>query len=252
MRVCGGGPWRKAAIMMFWLAVWQLGALAAGNPIIIVGPLETGAALGRLIPSVEFWRSIAFSFGKISLGFLGAFLAGLILGSAGYCFPVIKELLEPVMALLKSIPVASFVILALLWTGSENLSILISFLVALPMLYVNTLAGLESTDQKLLEMAWVFRMKRFKKIRYLYVPSLAPYLNSGCRIALGMCWKSGVAAEVIGVPDHSIGEKMYLSKIYLNTADLLAWTFVIIVISAVFEKLALKVLSCLVPKGGRS
>lgn len=147
------------------------------------------------------------------------------------------------MALLKSIPVASFVILALIWAGSANLSVLIAFLVVLPVIYIHTVAGLESTDEKLLEMAKVFSMSPWKQIRYIYIPALVPYLRSGCGVALGMSWKSGVAAEVIGVPDHSIGEKLYMSKIYLNTGDLMAWTFVIIVISALFEKAVLRLLS---------
>ncbi|MCI8888206.1 MAG: ABC transporter permease subunit [Hungatella sp.] len=245
-----GKSWRKVLIVFFWIMIWQLAAAAIDNHIIIVGPWETAAAIGRLVPSGEFWRSIASSFGKISLGFAAAFGAGAALGSLGFRFPVFSEFLEPVMTLLKTIPVASFVILALIWAGSKNLSILIAFLVVLPMIYVNTLAGLKSTDVKLLEMAKVFAMTPWKKIRYIYVPALAPYLISSCRIALGMSWKSGVAAEVIGVPGHSIGEKLYLSKIYLNTADLLAWTFVIIAISALFEQLVLRLLSCLAPKGG--
>lgn len=250
MKKNSAGTWRKVLIICLWIMVWQLASAAVNNPIIIVGPWEAVKALGSLIPSLEFWQSIISSFGKISAGFLMAFAAGLALGSAGYCFPVLRELLEPVMTLLKSIPVASFVILALIWAGSKNLSILIAGLVVLPMIYVNTLAGLNSADKKLLEMAGVFSMTLWKKVRYIYVPALIPYLMSSCKIALGMSWKSGVAAEVIGVPDHSIGEKLYMSKIYLNTADLFAWTFVVIVISALFERMVLKLLSCLVPKGG--
>lgn len=239
---------RKLLIAGFWLLVWQLAALAIDNSIILVGPLDTMLALGRLIPDKDFWRSIACSFVKISLGFLSAFAAGAVLGSSGYCIPLVKDLLEPVMTLLKTIPVASFVILALIWAGSANLSVLIAFIVVLPMIYVNILAGLESTDIKLLEMAAVFRMTAWRKIRYIYIPALLPYLKSGCKMALGMSWKSGVAAEVIGVPSHSIGEGLYMSKIYLNTADVLAWTLVIIAVSAVFEKAVLGILSCLAPR----
>ena len=154
------------------------------------------------------------------------------------------------MVLLKSIPVASFVILALIWAGSGNLSVLIAFIVVLPMIYVNTLAGLKSTDGKLLEMARVFRMPLARKVRYIFVPALLPYLKSGCRIALGMSWKSGVAAEVIGVPDHSVGEKLYMAKIYLNTGDVLAWTLVIILVSALFERAVLGILDRITPGGG--
>ena len=241
---------RRLCAIGFWILVWQLGALYVDNHIILVGPWDTVLALGRLIPDGDFWRSIVYSFGKISLGFLSAFGAGVVLGGLGYRLAVVRDLLEPVMALLKSIPVASFVILALIWAGSGNLSVLIAFIVVLPMIYVNTLAGLKSTDGKLLEMAKVFRMPLSRRVRYIFVPALLPYLKSGCRIALGMSWKSGVAAEVIGVPDHSVGEKLYMAKIYLNTGDVLAWTLVIILVSALFERAVLGILDRMPPGGG--
>lgn len=241
---------RRVLIALFWIAAWQLAAMAIHNSILMASPWDTVLALIRLVPTGEFWRSVASSFGKISLGFGSAFAAGLLLGTAAFCTPLLRELLEPVMALLKSVPVASFVILALIWAGSANLSVLIAFLVVLPIIYVNTLSGIESTDQKLLEMADVFSMTPWRRIRYIYLPALIPWLKGGCRIALGMSWKSGVAAEVIGVPDHSIGEKLYMSKIYLDTAGLLAWTLVIILISALFERAVLRLLSCPVPRGG--
>ena len=61
-------------------------------------------------------------------------------------------------------------------------------------------------------------------------------------MALGICWKSGVAAEVIGLPDGSIGDALYRAKITLSTGELFAWTFVIILLSAGFEKLLLALL----------
>lgn len=242
---------RRCLIAMFWLATWHLAALSIDNGIILAGPKETLLALWRLLPTGEFWHSIAFSFGRIGLGFGGAFAAGLSLGALGYRFPLAGDAAEPLMVLLKSAPVASFVILALIWAGSKNLSALIAFLVVLPMIYVNTLAGLASTDQKLLEMAKVFGMSWGKKLRYIYLPALLPYLKSGCKIALGMSWKSGIAAEVIGVPAGSMGEKLYLSKVYLDTAGLLAWTLVILAVSAAFERTALWLLSSFEPKGGK-
>ena len=96
-------------------------------------------------------------------------------------------------------------------------------------------AGLENMDQKLLEMSQVFSMPFLKKVRYLFIPAVHPYLVSSCRTALGMSWKSGVAAEVIGIPKASIGEQLYYTKLYLDTSGLFAWTFSIILISAVFE-----------------
>ena len=242
--------WRRPLIILFWIFIWHLAAWLIHNNIILVGPADAGLALLRLIPTGDFWLSIGHSFVKISLGFLLAFACGLALGGAAYRFPLLREFLAPILSLLKSIPVASFVILALIWVGSRNLAVFIAFLVVLPMIYVNTLAGLESTDPKLLEMARIFRVPPLKQLRYIYLPALLPYLLSSCKVALSMSWKSGVAAEVIGIPDSSIGEHLYMSKIYLDTANLFAWTFVIIVISALFERVFLALLAGLQRKGG--
>lgn len=233
---------RKISIVGFWLIIWQLISIAVDNSIIIVGPVTMLQALLTQISTADFWITIGHTFGKISLGFLTAFFLGILTGSMAYGFFWFQELLEPIVLLMKSIPVASFVILALIWAGSSHLSVLISFLMVFPVIYINTIAGLQSTDTKLLEMAQVFRIPVWKRIHYIYCPALIPYLISGCKSALGMSWKSGIAAEVIGVPEFSIGEKLYMSKIYLDTADLFAWTFVIILISIIFEKTFLLIL----------
>lgn len=242
-------PWmRKSCIILFWIALWQAASIIIGNSIILTGPGAMLSSLAGQIPDPDFWKTILSSFGRITFGFLLSFLLGLALGSLSYRFSLLKEILEPVVNLMKSIPVASFIILALIWIGSKNLAVLVSFLIVFPILYINTAAGLESTDLKLLEMARVFKIPLIKRIRYIYRPALVPYLISASKVTIGMSWKSGIAAEVIGVPASSIGEKLYLSKIYLDTAGLLAWTFVIIVVSVGFEKLFLWLLGKL---GGR-
>lgn len=227
---------RRLLIALFWLGLWQLTSLAIHNSILLVGPFDMMKALFSQAVTADFWKSIAFSFGKISIGFLGAFVLAILLASLAYRIHFLEELLAPLMTLVTSIPVASFVILALIWIGSGKLSVFCSFLVVFPVIYVNTLAGLRSTDRELLEMASVFGMSGWKRIYYIYRPAVFPYLSSSCKIALGMSWKSGIAAEVIGVPDYSIGERLYMSKIYLDTANLFAWTFIIIIISALFER----------------
>ena len=232
-------PIRRILIVLFWTAVWQTACLAVRNDILLAGPADVVRSFLALLPTGDFWRAAAWSFGKIILGFLAAFLTGILVGSLAFRFRLLDELLAPVISLIKSIPVASFVILALIWIGSKNLSVFISFLVVFPMIYVNTVSGLQSTDPKLVEMAHVFSVRLPQRIRFIYLPALMPYLTSGCKVALGMSWKSGIAAEVIGVPSHTIGENLYFAKIYLATADLFAWTIVIILISVLFEKLFL-------------
>ncbi len=227
---------KKILIVLFWLCLWQAVSVLVRNRILLVGPAETVRALILQAGQASFWRAVAFSTGRICLGFLLAFAAGIATGALSYRSPAAGAFLSPPIQFMKSVPVASFVILALVWTGSRNLSVLISFLVAFPMIHMATETGLMHTDAKLLEMARVFRVPAWKTAFYIHRPSLYPYLLGVCRSALGMAFKSGVAAEVIGVPDGSIGEKLYMAKIYLSTAELFAWTFTVIAVSALFEK----------------
>ena len=104
---------------------------------------------------------------------------------------------------------------------------------------LNMLAGLESADPKLLEMGRVFQLSRLSRIRAIYLPAAYPFLLSAARLSLGMCWKSGIAAEVIGQPRQSIGAQLNQAKLFFNTPDLFAWTVTIIVVSVVFERLVL-------------
>lgn len=234
-----GFPYKKCLAWLFWIALWQIANCLIQNSIIFVGPADMLAALWRLIQEPDFWLTIFHSFLRITLGFLGAFCCGILLGSLAFASPLVRALAAPVLLLVRSVPVASFVILALIWIGSRGLSVFIAFLVVMPMIYSGTLTGLENTDKALLEMATVFRLPLWKRIRFIYIPAVLPYLISGCRTALGMSWKSGIAAEVIGIPDGSIGEQLYYSKLYLDTAGLFAWTAVIIAVSALFEALFL-------------
>lgn len=231
---------RKAAIVLFWLIVWQAAAMWTDNPILLVGPAQVLRTFVQNMTQPDFLKTVLYSFARIGLGFFLALCVGLMLGAVGYRFPIAEELLAPVMAALKSIPVASFVVLLLIWFGSAKLSFLISFLIVFPNVYVNTVAGLKSADVKLLEMARVFDMGKVNRFFYIYRPALMPYLNSCLKISLGMSWKSGVAAEVIGLPDFSLGERLYMSKIYLDTAGLFSWTLTIVLISFLFEKAVLK------------
>ncbi len=235
-------PYKKCLAWLFWISLWQIAHWLIRNTVIFVGPADMLKALFFQVQEKAFWLTIFHSFLRITLGFLSAFLCGILLGSAAYVLPLIRELAAPLMTLIKSVPVASFVILALIWIGSEGLSVFISFLVVVPMIYASTLTGLENTSKELLEMARVFHMPSLNRIRFIYVPAVLPYLLSGCRTALGMSWKSGIAAEVIGIPVNSIGEQLYYSKLYLDTAGLFAWTAVIIAVSALFEALFLGLL----------
>ena len=226
----------------FWLAVWQCAAMAVGQEVFLVSPVQALRTLLQLLPQAEFWQRVGFSSGRIMLGFGLGVAVSVFLAAAAQAWHAAEVLLAPVLQLVKATPVASFIILALVWVSGSSLSVLISFLMVLPVLYSAVRTGIGSADRQLLEMAQVFRLPLGRRLRAVWLPAVLPAFRQGCSVALGICWKSGVAAEVIGLPDGSIGDALYRAKITLSTGELFAWTFVIILLSAVFEKLFLALL----------
>lgn len=220
----------------FWLLLWEIISRVINQDILLASPVSVVVTLMEFIKSIDFWQTILFSCVRIVSGFALALIVGSILAILSYRIRLVKELFGPLFHVIKSIPVASFIILALVWIKSRNLSVLIAFFMVVPIVYINVEQGLRCTDEKLLQMAKVFKIKRWKKIKAIYVPSVMPHFISAVSVGMGFCWKSGIAAEVIGIPIGSIGEKLYEAKLYLMTKELFAWTIVIVIISVVFEK----------------
>ncbi len=228
---------RKVIPVIIWLVIWQLVALIIHNHILLAGPAQTIKALIGLSQTQEFWSSVGQSVSRILLGLLLGCVLGIVLAYLAYMKEIIRDFLKPLVLAVKSVPVASFVILLLIWFGSRNISVIICMLVVFPILYLSTLEGLLSTDGKMLEMAKVYRMPRGRVIRYIFLPGLKPFFQSSVKLAVGMSFKSGIAAEVIGQPLHTMGNGLYQAKIYLETGELFAWTIVIIFISFIIEKI---------------
>ncbi len=239
----------------FWLLVWEGASLAlasttGGRMLLLASPVQ---ALGRLIDlagTPEFWRAAAFSSLRILGGFFLSCVLAVALAALAARLRWVRELLSPLVAVVKAVPVVSFIILALIFFSSENLSLLISALMVFPPVYLNVLEGIGHTDRQLLEMARVFRVPLSRQLRGIYLPAVLPYFRSAVSLGLGLCWKSGAAAEVIGLPEGSIGEALYTAKVYFQTGDLFAWTAVIVAISVLFERLFLRLVDAAVRKAG--
>lgn len=226
---------RKVLIILFWLVVWEVVDRILNNGLVLSGPIDTLEALFHQVQQSDFWLTCGVSFGKIVVGFLMSFVIGFLLAFLAHKVQFIKELLAPIMSLLKTVPMVSFVIMLLIWVGNQELTIYLSFLIVLPMIYTSTLSGLESVDPQMLEMAKIYNLSWWKKFWYIERPAFMPYVISSAKVSLGMSWKSGIMAEVIGTPKPSIGRELYQAKSFLQTADFFAWTVVVIILSLIFE-----------------
>lgn len=218
------------------LLIWTAAALLLRRSVLLPTPWKVLGTLWQMLLTEAFWQSLLTSLRHIALGFLLAAFTGILTGLLSARYNWMEALLWPVMNLIKAVPVASFIILALIWIKSSRLSVFISFLMVLPIIYTNTLSGVKSMDPKLTEMARVFNVKGLRRIEYLWLPQIKPYLLSAANVSLGLAWKAGIAAEVIAVVAPSIGGSLYDAKIYLETPELFAWTLTIIVLSLLFEK----------------
>lgn len=233
---------KKIYVIIFWLCVWQIVYMIIGRDVLFASPIGTARALLGLMTQAEFYKTIGCSFLRIALGFFLGTAAGILLGAVTGASRLLYELFKPAIDLVRAAPVASFIILALTWLKTGNVPIFISFLTVIPIIWGNVSQGIASTDKKLLEMAQVYGFTPSMKLKKIYIPTVMPYLRSAIVTGAGFAFKSGVAAEVIGSPAFSIGRKLYESKIYLETAELFAWTAVIIILSMLFEKLLVKLM----------
>ena len=234
----------RAWAVIFWLIVWQAASMALSaaythGSLLLASPIDAAKCLFQLVQTADFWLSVANSATRILGGFAISLALALILASLSSRFSLVEQLLAPLVAAVKAVPVASFIILALVWLTGRSLSLFISALMVFPPIYLNMLEGIRRTDVKLIEMARVYRVPFARRLAGIYVPQVLPYFRSAVSTALGLCWKAGTAAEVIGLCDGTIGERLYTAKVYFQTPELFAWTAVIVLISAGFEKLFL-------------
>jgi len=227
---------QSLAAVLFWLAVWQAAAAAVGRELLLPTPMAAFNALAENAIQPEFWRSVLLSLVRILLGFVSGVVLGVVFGTVTKAFKPADILLSPLLRIIRSTPVASFIILALVWINSGILPGFISMLMVIPVVWANIYEGISSVDGRLLELARVYRFSKAKTLKLIYIPSLRPYFKAAIITSLGMAWKSGIAAEVLCQPRESIGLELYYAKLYLETADLFAWTAVVIILSFIVEK----------------
>ena len=216
----------------FWLLVWQAAAMIVGRDFLLASPLTVALRFLELAFTGAFWASALFSLLRIFSGFLLGLITGALCSGLAARYRRLRELIAPLWTVLRAIPVASFVIVALIWIPSQNLSVLIAFLIVFPVIYAGAMGEIERTDPKMLEMARIFRMPPLRRLLYIYVLPALRGFEASCISAMGLAWKSGIAAELISIPASSIGEKLYTAKVYLMTGDLFAWTILILLLSA--------------------
>lgn len=226
-----------------WLVIWQLASFAVGSRLLLAGPLETVLCLAGLVVRREFWATVAFSLVRIAAGFVASFVLALALASIARRLRVVEEFVAVGLGAVKSVPVVCIVVLLLMFVGSRNVSAVAVFLVALPALYFAAFEALGNLDSGMGELLDACGVRGLRCVLGHVWPSMHPFLVATCKNVVGMSWKAGVAAELVGMPLGSMGERIYQTKLLLETGELFAWTIVVVVLAAVSERAFLALLA---------
>ena len=241
--------WLSGAVSaLFWLLIWQGIYMFVGQSILVPSPLSVFQKLVEFCGESAFWISVAVSLFRVLSGLLLGTLLGAGIAVLTAKSSVLKALFSPVLHIIKATPVASFIILAILWLNVENVPVFTAMLIVLPTIWANVEKGILSVDADLLQMGKAFGLSKKEAFFRITVPSVRPYVIAALNSAVGMAWKAGIAAEVICPYKDSIGSALHDSKIYFETVDTFAWTAAVVLLSVLLEKLLLRLTS----KGGRA
>ena len=237
-----------ALTIVFWLGLWLCAYKIVGLDVLIASPIDVAKRLVEFLPSGNFWLTIFNSFKGISIGYIAGVLMGSAFGIITAFSSTLNTLFKPFLTAVKTTPVVSFIILALIWLDKVSVPIFITILMVMPVVWANVASSISNTDKSLIEMANAYNFGFKKKLMLIYLPSAVPSFVSACKVSVGMGWKAGIAAEVLCTPQNSIGINLRNSQVYLETVDLFAWTFVIIILSLILEKVLVSILDFIFKK----
>ena len=167
----------------FWLGVWQVCAFLVdrrlggrGNELLLPYPASVWSALAAMAGTGEFWGAVLTSLGRIALGLAWGVTIGAVLAILTCASPWADRLLSPAIRVVRAAPVASFILLVLLWTGRNTVPAVIAAMMVTPVVWDNLSRGIQAMDPKLLELARCYRFSRWKRVVLIYLPALRPYI----------------------------------------------------------------------------
>lgn len=234
-------------VILAWILVWEGISLGVSQELLVPSPISVFARMFQLLQTALFWQITAITVSRILIGFLSGVVLGVLFAVLTSISPVAYAFFKPVLSMVKATPVASFIILALVWIQSGRIPEFISFLMVFPIIWGNVFKGIDQTDRNLLEMAKMYHVRKSGIIKKIHINSVLPFFIPAAMTSMGLAWKAGIAAEVLAIPKFSIGKEIYDAKIYLETIDLFAWSIVVIIISVILEKIMALFLKKLMP-----
>ncbi len=229
-------------VLALGLVVWSLLSERFGA-YLLPPPGRVLSGLVGIVSSGQLWVHVGASLYRIGLGFVGAVAASVVVGFLGARLRVARLVIRDLTAILNSMSVFVWIVLALIWFGLSNAGpIFTTFMIVLPVMLSNVGEGVESVDRKLLEMAQAYRLSELDRFRHVTLPSVIPYLVAGMKVSFALGLRVSVVAELFGV-STGIGYMMNFSRDTLRTDLVFAWALVLVVVMVLVEQLVFEPLS---------
>ena len=223
--------------LIFWFLIWHLCSLAVDNSFMLPGIKRTFSALFELVCQKVFFKAVISSTIRVISGLaLGCFF-GIILAILCKKITLISDIFAPIITVIRSTPVASFIVILWLILDGDTLTVAIGFIMVLPIIWQSTVDAISSIDTSLLEVTKVFEFSIAKKFRMLVLPTMKRFLFPAIITSSGLAWKAEIAAEIIAYTKNSIGQGINDAKYNMDTATVFAWTLVVIFFSIILESL---------------
>ncbi|HHX68090.1 MAG: ABC transporter permease subunit [Miniphocaeibacter sp.] len=230
---------KNLLILLFWIFIWEITYRIINKPIVLPSPKNIIIKLMELIQEKNFYFSVLNSVKSIGFGFTIAYTLGIFFALLNLLIPITKDIFLPIFNILRVTPIASFIILALVFMKVEKLPILVCVFMVLPLVWRNAIEGFKAVDYNLIEMSEFFKVSKISQLKNIYLPYSLPFLLAAVHTGFGYAWKSVITAEVMASATMTIGSHIADGKIYLNTDEIFAWTIVVIIMSILTEKIIL-------------
>lgn len=218
------------------LIVWKITALWFDSPLILPHPEAAFVTVLKLITEADFIKTVGLTVLRGVSGFVISAILGVIVGIPAGISTGFNAFINPIIVSVRSIPVISLILLALIWFNPDIVPVFIAILTMFPFICTNVADGIKSVDKNLIEMAIFYKVGWRRIIEELYLPAIMPFIISGASSAMGIGWRAIIIGEVLSQPQFGIGTRMQAAQSYLLVESVIAWTIIAVVISYVFEK----------------
>lgn len=236
--------WTGAGAVALALLVWEVAALVIGDSVTLPTVTETARTLAEYLrkpyPEVQGKTLVAdalISTGRILAGFLLGTAAGLVLGASMAGVRVIRELADPIIAIMRPLPPIAFIPLLVVWFGiGETSKIALIFFGVLPIVTVATLGALDAVPPDLLNASRSLGASQLRTMLHVRLRAAVPGVITGMRIAMGGAWTAIIAAEMIAATG-GVGYLILQAGNYLQTPLIFSGIAEIAVLGFAFDGL---------------